>query len=77
MYFICSYNRNSFPPHYQGINEVQLPGELFQEAVSVEYVLHQPVRAPPAFLLVLDLSQSMEALMVCRVLVAAVLISNS
>lgn len=61
----CSYNRNSFPPHYQGITEGQLPGELFQEAVSVEYVLQQPVRAPPSFILVLDLSQSLEALTVC------------
>ena len=43
---------------------MQLPGELFQEAVSVEYILQQPVRAPPAFVLVLDLSQSMEALAV-------------
>jgi hypothetical protein len=60
----CSYNRNSFPPHYQGITEVQLPGELFQEAVSVEYALQQPVRAPPSFILVLDLSQSLEALTV-------------
>ena len=60
----CSYNRNSFPPHYQGITEVQLPGELFQEAVSVEYVLQQPVRAPPSFILVLDLSHSLEALTV-------------
>lgn len=60
----CSYNRNTFPQHYQGISEAQLPGELFQEAVAIEYVLHQPVRAPPAFLLVLDVSQSHEALMV-------------
>lgn len=57
-----SYHRNSFPPQYQGINEAQLPGELFQEAVSVEYQLQQPVRAPPAFVLCLDLAQSPEAL---------------
>lgn len=43
---------------------MQLPGELFQEAVSVEYILQQPNRAPPAFVLVLDLSQSLEALSV-------------
>lgn len=60
----CSYNRNTFPAHYQGISEAQLPGELFQEAVAIEYVPHQPVRAPPAFLLVLDVSQSCEALAV-------------
>lgn len=63
----CSYNRNTFPQHYQGISEAQLPGELFQEAVAIEYVLHHPVRAPPAFLLVLDVSQSYEALTVWTV----------
>lgn len=60
--FCGSYHRNSFPPQYQGINEVQLPGELFQEAVSVEYVLQQPIAAPPAFVLCLDLAQGLEAL---------------
>ena len=59
---MCSYHRNSFPPQYQGINEAQLPGELFQEAVSVEYLLQQPSRTPPAFVLCLDLAQSPDAL---------------
>lgn len=68
MFAVYSYHRNSFPPHYQGINEVQLPGELFQEAVSVEYLLQQPSRAPPAFVLCLDLAQSSDALEVRRML---------
>lgn len=33
-----------------------LPSELFQEHTAVEYVLQQPVLAPPAFLFVVDLA---------------------
>ena len=33
-----------------------LPSELFQAHTAVEYVLPQPVLAPPAFLFVVDLA---------------------
>lgn len=33
-----------------------LPTELFQEHVAMEYILTQPVLAPPAFLFVVDLA---------------------
>ena len=33
-----------------------LPTELFQAHVAMEYILTQPVLAPPAFLFVVDLA---------------------
>lgn len=33
-----------------------LPSELFQAHTAVEYVLQQPVLAPPAFVFVVDLA---------------------
>ena len=33
-----------------------LPSELFQAHTAVEYVLSQPVMAPPAFVIVVDLA---------------------
>lgn len=56
----CSHGRNSFPPHYAGINEQVLPAELFPSYTVVEYAPPPPPNAPPpvppAFIFVLDLA---------------------
>ncbi|KAI8925530.1 hypothetical protein BC831DRAFT_460352 [Entophlyctis helioformis] len=54
--WICPFclQRNQLPPQYADINERQLPLELMQEFLSVEYVLSKPPGAPPVFLYVVD-----------------------
>ncbi|KAL5542793.1 hypothetical protein UlMin_010503 [Ulmus minor] len=65
--WICPfcYQRNHFPPHYAGISETNLPGELYPQYTTVQYALPQsanpnahdssPQSHPsPVFLFVLD-----------------------
>ncbi|RWW79541.1 hypothetical protein BHE74_00012181 [Ensete ventricosum] len=58
--WICPFcfSRNHFPPHYAGINETNVPGELYSQCTTVEYA-PPPLDAaapppPPVFLFVLD-----------------------
>ncbi|XP_054806066.1 protein transport protein SEC23 E-like isoform X1 [Prosopis cineraria] len=42
--WICPfcYQRNHFPPHYNAISETNVPGELYPQYTTVEYVLPLP-----------------------------------
>ncbi|RWW04913.1 hypothetical protein GW17_00031835, partial [Ensete ventricosum] len=58
--WICPFcfSRNHFPPHYAGISEANVPGELYPQCTTVEYA-PPPLDAaapppPPVFLFVLD-----------------------
>ncbi|KAH7683028.1 protein transport protein SEC23 protein [Dioscorea alata] len=52
------FSRNLFPPHYHGISESNVPGELYPQLSTVEYVPppapHSPPPPPPVFFFVLD-----------------------
>lgn len=50
---IC-LGRNQLPPHYSDISPNQLPPELMQEYMSIEYVLNKQPSNPPIFLYVVD-----------------------
>lgn len=63
--WICPlcYSRNQFPHHYDGISDVNVPGELYPQYTTVEYappvLPHQQhagssLPPPPVFLFVLD-----------------------
>jgi len=55
--WICPFchQRNHFPPHYAGIQENNLPAELYQSYTTIEYQLPSsaPV-SPPTYLLLVD-----------------------
>mmetsp|Transcript_23676 Transcript_23676/g.51683 ORF Transcript_23676/g.51683 Transcript_23676/m.51683 type:complete len:755 (-) Transcript_23676:203-2467(-) len=56
--WICPfcYQRNHFPPHYAGIEENNLPAELFQNYTTIEYQLPATsAPAPPVYMLVVDI----------------------
>lgn len=48
------FSRNQLPPHYSDISPNQLPPELMQEYMSIEYVLNKQPANPPIFLYVVD-----------------------
>lgn len=48
------FTRNQLPPHYSDISPSQLPPELMQEFLSIEYILPKPPTAQPVFLYVVD-----------------------
>mmetsp|Transcript_41862 Transcript_41862/g.80026 ORF Transcript_41862/g.80026 Transcript_41862/m.80026 type:complete len:762 (-) Transcript_41862:93-2378(-) len=56
--WICPfcYQRNHFPPHYAGIQENNLPAELFQSYTTIEYQMPRSAVASttPSYLLVVD-----------------------
>ncbi|KAG6526383.1 protein transport protein SEC23-like [Zingiber officinale] len=60
--WICPlcFTRNHFPPHYAGISENNMPGELYPQCTTVEYApppldhLSSPPPPPPVFLFVID-----------------------
>ncbi|EGF83355.1 hypothetical protein BATDEDRAFT_32725 [Batrachochytrium dendrobatidis JAM81] len=54
--WICPFclQRNQLPPHYANISPSQMPLELMQEYLSIEYVLNKNPGAPPVFLYVVD-----------------------
>lgn len=56
--WICPfcYQRNHFPPHYAGIEENNLPAELFQSYTTIEYQLPSTTTGPsaPVYLLCAD-----------------------
>ncbi|KAL3516695.1 hypothetical protein ACH5RR_023597 [Cinchona calisaya] len=58
--WICCFclQRNHFPPHYQGISESNLPGELFPHLTTIEYEDQNSAAAAavsgPVFLFVID-----------------------
>ncbi|WOL04553.1 hypothetical protein Cni_G13274 [Canna indica] len=59
--WICPlcFSRNHFPPHYAGISEANVPGELYPQCTTVEYApppLDSTAPPPlPVFLFVLDI----------------------
>lgn len=55
-------SRNPLPPHYQGINQENLPIELDANSSTIEYITSRPVQTPPIFLMVVDLCQDEENL---------------
>ncbi|KAG5090189.1 hypothetical protein JHK82_048967 [Glycine max] len=56
--WICPfcYQRNHFPPHYHAISETNLPGELYPQYTTVEYILplSNSLNPSPVFLFLLD-----------------------
>lgn len=54
--WICALclQRNQMPPHYQDISPTQLPPELMQDYLCLEYTLNKPPGPPPIFLYVVD-----------------------
>ena len=54
--WVCPFcfQRNHFPPHYNDINENNLPAELYPSYTTIEYVLPRSPAGPPAFLWVID-----------------------
>ncbi|OAY75333.1 Protein transport protein SEC23 [Ananas comosus] len=57
--WICPlcFSRNHFPPHYAGISEANVPGELYPQCSTVEYApppLDASPPPPPVFLFVID-----------------------
>ncbi|XP_071931547.1 protein transport protein SEC23 C-like isoform X2 [Coffea arabica] len=58
--WICCFclQRNHFPPHYQGISESNLPGELFPHLTTIEYedqnLAASAAASSPIFLFVVD-----------------------
>jgi protein transport protein SEC23 len=48
------FTRNQLPPHYADISPQQLPPELMQDYLSMEYILNKPPSNPPVFLYVVD-----------------------
>eukprot|EP00761_Pharyngomonas_kirbyi_P010528 gb/GECH01010548.1/.p1 GENE.gb/GECH01010548.1/~~gb/GECH01010548.1/.p1 ORF type:complete len:775 (+),score=181.75 gb/GECH01010548.1/:1-2325(+) len=58
MFWSCPFcfQRNPFPPTYQGISETHKPAELYTQYSSVEYALQGYQAPPPVFLFVIDTS---------------------
>jgi len=54
--WICPFcfQRNHFPPHYNDINENNLPAELIPNYTTIEYALPRAPAGPPVFLWVVD-----------------------
>ena len=55
--WVCPFcfQRNHFPPHYNDINENNLPAELIPNYTTIEYAVNsRPAAGPPAFLWVID-----------------------
>ena len=54
--WICPFcfQRNHFPPHYNDINEQNLPAELIPQYTTIEYALPRAPASPPIFLWVID-----------------------
>ncbi|XP_027113534.1 protein transport protein SEC23 [Coffea eugenioides] len=58
--WICCFclQRNHFPPHYQGISESNLPGELFPHLTTIEYedqnLAASAAASSPIYLFVVD-----------------------
>ena len=54
--WICPFcfQRNHFPPHYNDINENNLPAELIPNYTTIEYALPRAPAGPPVFLWVID-----------------------
>lgn len=54
--WICPFcfQRNHFPPHYNDINENNLPAELIPNYTTIEYALPRAAAGPPVFLWVID-----------------------
>ena len=55
--WVCPFcfQRNHFPPHYNDINENNLPAELIPNYTTIEYAINsRPAAGPPAFLWVID-----------------------
>jgi len=54
--WVCPFcfQRNHFPPHYNDINENNLPAELYPSYTTIEYALPRAPAGPPAFLWVID-----------------------
>ncbi|KAJ2999744.1 GTPase-activating protein S23 [Globomyces sp. JEL0801] len=48
------FTRNQLPPHYSDISPTQMPPELMQEYLSIEYILNKPPSNPPIFVFVVD-----------------------
>ena len=49
------HSRNHFPPHYQGINENNMPAELYASYSTIEYTLPRTVQPhPPVYLFLID-----------------------
>ena len=48
------YQRNHFPPHYNEINENNLPAELIPRYTTIEYALTRAAAGPPVFMWVVD-----------------------
>lgn len=46
--------RNQFPPAYHGINEQNVPAELYPQFSTIEYALNKPAAPYPAFIYVVD-----------------------
>eukprot|EP00884_Botryococcus_braunii_P021827 jgi/Botrbrau1/8328/Bobra.0081s0017.1 len=67
--WICAFchARNHFPAHYAGINEQNLPAELFPSYCTVEYQLRPtaPI-SPPAYVFVVDTCLPEDELVACR-----------
>ena len=61
--WVCPFcfQRNHFPPHYNDINENNLPAELYPSYTTIEYALPRAPAGPPAFLWVIDTCLSDEA----------------
>ena len=55
--WICPFcfQRNHFPPHYNDINEQNLPAELIPQYTTIEYALPRAPASPPIFLWVMTL----------------------
>uniref|UniRef100_A0A2N9F8U0 Protein transport protein SEC23 n=1 Tax=Fagus sylvatica TaxID=28930 RepID=A0A2N9F8U0_FAGSY len=54
--WICPFcfQRNHFPPNYSSISDDNLPGELFPQYTTIEYVQEQQQQVSPVFLFVVD-----------------------
>ena len=54
--WVCPFcfQRNHFPPHYNDINENNLPAELYPSYTTIEYALPRTPAGPPAILWVID-----------------------
>lgn len=54
--WICPFclQRNQLPPQYANITPNELPLELLQEYLTIEYILNKPLGPPPIFLYVVD-----------------------
>jgi protein transport protein SEC23 len=46
--------RNPLPPHYADISPNQMPPELSQNFLTIEYILNKPPSNPPIFLYLVD-----------------------